>query len=466
MTEFAGAPDPIAAAQRSIQRAGRWIATIHESSGIEDYVNNGVLASAADRALDRATARLRGVDGETLAAMSDEERARYAEVRNRLGETAVELQPQLRPRAVTIDGRAGVEIERQNDKTGGPYWMRGERKRNADAMLAAVPRRQGLSHAYRRYSKLHGRDPDLEELARDFRRHGQFRWQIVEGLAQTFDGSLLRLRSYAESATPQRKRAGECPVEAPVIQRYTGNKKLARQQRFSHRGILVREIEARLDSPEGQPATWADVSDWYRESYPLRERVYDAIDTDSRTAVSADTETIPDTGPLAFWGQYWAPDLAGPRGKELGQSLVRIRLPHVSPQRAAELEQEFRPDRPFLSIIADDFVRIGIPEADAVRLGGWDMRILNLMMIAELRGGRPVGREKLIIQTGLESARFDRFMEGLMQKLNRPKAVATIIRASRGENPHYRINPNALVLDARPPKSEKGPMPSQAAPPQ
>ncbi|HEX7963396.1 MAG TPA: hypothetical protein VF466_02295 [Candidatus Saccharimonadales bacterium] len=434
----------LAAAQRAVRRATHWVSVVRLRGGPEDDIANGVLAAAADRALDRAARQLHDADDGERSLVDEHGVRLHARLQSGLGAAALDLQPELEvPRANTFDGMVGRVVEGHSlNKWGRP--------RDAYAMLQGVPGRAGFIRAYRRATLRTGEPPLYGQLVREMTRHGALHpWQVAEGFEQAFGGDYDRLGEYARWQPPAKKRPA-------------ARDKASKQQTYLYRGRLARTIEPRLSVSAGQPRTWADVAQWYEDTHHLRQVVHESLDEQGRAALMGlAARAMPEGVPLSVWSQYFEPNIARPHGPELTAAFVRIKVPRVTLARAAALEAEFRPDRPFLCFIGDRQARTGNPDVDAVALGGWDIGLLNLLMIGELRTGRPVGRERLLVHTGLTPERLDRFLSNLVIKLRgpatpgiRPAAADTIIRVSGGKkdgpkNPHYRINPRALVLDAR-----------------
>lgn len=446
-------PGHLLAAQRAIGRVVRWTSIIRYSSGAENDIRNGVLAAAADRALDTATYNLEDAYEHEPKLLDEHGISRHDRTRNSLGAAALELQPELGvPRVATFDGMIGRAVEAGNLKTGGGQRYTG-RRRNAYAMVRHVPGRTGFIKAYIRYTRRHGSTPAYDDLVRDMKAHGLFPWQAAEGFRQSFGGDYHLLVQQAQTPHPgRRKRRKTDSAKTPPTGSY-----IKKQRTFANSGRLVRELTARLSPLHGQPLTWSEVNDMYEGMYPLRHQVHENLDDQQRTVIPGPT---PDGIPPDLWCRYYAPDIAAPQGKELAKAIVRLNIPRVTPEHAARLEAEYRPDRPFLSFMEGNMARTGNPDVEPIQLGGWDINLLNLLMIGELRTGRAVGRERLLVHSGLPLPRFERFFNNLIDKLKgpaspgiRPAAAHTIIRASAGKrtnNPHYRINPYALLLDTRP----------------
>lgn len=187
------------------------------------------------------------------------------------------------------------------------------------------------------------------------------------------------------------------------------------------------------------PSTWSEVCMWYQEKYPLEYRV----------AETAPPELAPSQDALlGDWGMYWVPELSQTQGRNISDQVLNLEgIPHIQDYVALEESLE---SQAYLCIMNDRDIRNG-SEADPEALTSLtktETVLLNLLLLHELRTGRPVGVERLRIHSGYTEAKTRRNLGTLIEKINGPNRHRTIVKARRD---HYCISESATIVDYRDP---------------
>ena len=214
---------------------------------------------------------------------------------------------------------------------------------------------------------------------------------------------------------------------------------------------IVAPVEQTQDPVENEDwfVTWGEVRTYYDGSLtrPLGEQQSDDPDDNRKS-----------------WGAYYvkdltrypalgkAPLLPGER-QALEERFITLNgIPYMAdPTQAHDTMRSLPSGIPGVCVLQNGEVLLrGAHELQVVadNLGRQELSLINLIVLRSLRNGGSVGTDWLREMTGYNQKRFTNGLEGLIHKIG--EDFGALIRTKSGRNPHYRLQDDMCIIDARP----------------